>query len=1124
MKKSFLIIALCILASSVYAQYTFDMYGTTTSGGAQGIGSTYRIDYSGNHFVNSGSITAETPNGKNPYADMVSYNGKLYGIMREGGAGNYGSLFEWDPITNIYITKHIFDSITGANPESGMIVVNDKLYGTTTKGGVNNDGVLYVFDPAASMLAVKTSFANSVEGRGYRSKLCYVPALNKFYGTAFFGGAHNYGVLYEYNPGNNVITRLVDFQIGGISAALSAVRPCGGLTFYQGKLYGFTTAGGSIFNTNIGTNNGVIYTYDPFTTSNPYKELFVEFGLDSTGISPIGEPIIEGNKIYGITGSSILNIATPTASIFEFDTLSKTITKRYPLPAFNEVFSGNSPIKIGNKIYGILGRNNILFEYTTTSNQYRVLKNLDFFKDGFDSHGALSFFNNKLYGSTSLGASGGGGTIFEYDITGSGNYAVKKIAGLYLGNGLQSSLVKNDSGTYYTTTIKGGRNDNGCLLEYHPKTNSFTQKTSFEKLSSSSGFSGNPYGRLFKVNERYYGFAKAYNTGGTPQISNDGFLYSYNPTISVNASTNAITGRFGFDSAKGRNPVANLFVQNGFLEHKLYGVTRSGGANDKGVLYKLTMSQFNNIYDKLHEFAGADGANPSGIATSSENNDILFGTTENGGDNNAGTIFNYNLVSNSFTKVFNFTNSLGSKPQGGLIYSYVDNVYYGYTTKGGTYGNGVIYYWNNSDLIYLVMHHFTNEEGTPSGELIYNGNTNKLYGVTKNVGLNNKGIVFELDVSNAPSVFTKKADFMGNDGENPLEENGLLYLPADVAENTQNSCVNLTTQNITNFFGGNILLTDGMGNATAEILSPGTDLGDISTSYYTQNLPIRVLDGRKYLDRNITIKVANQPVNENVQVVLYISKKEYDKLKAADNNIVSPADIEVVKNSDDCSNTVTNGVTILPATYEWWGGVDSNLIYKVQVPSFSTFYFRSKFNVALPLQFLAFTATAHNSSNVLNWQTANAYDVKSFSVERSSEGLSFTSIGTIAANNGTTAISYNFDDMQPVNGKNYYRIKQIDVNGQFKYSPIAVVDRLKNSFTWTVYPNPVIDKLTIKSNGVFKNTLVSIINTEGKTLLTKNIPNYIISFNIDMQAMPSGLYYIKIEDKLHSDITKIIKY
>ncbi|GAB2529403.1 T9SS type A sorting domain-containing protein [Spirosoma aerophilum] len=111
--------------------------------------------------------------------------------------------------------------------------------------------------------------------------------------------------------------------------------------------------------------------------------------------------------------------------------------------------------------------------------------------------------------------------------------------------------------------------------------------------------------------------------------------------------------------------------------------------------------------------------------------------------------------------------------------------------------------------------------------------------------------------------------------------------------------------------------------------------------------------------------------------------------------------------------------------------------------------------VVLPVTLLSFTAKAEGDRVQLAWKTANEYNADHFLVERSHDLSEFVSIGTVAAHGATNEPQYyGLTDLNPKSGVNYYRLKQIDINGTaHAYKPISTIVRA-NEPVISVYPNP----------------------------------------------------------------------
>ena len=172
---------------------------------------------------------------------------------------------------------------------------------------------------------------------------------------------------------------------------------------------------------------------------------------------------------------------------------------------------------------------------------------------------------------------------------------------------------------------------------------------------------------------------------------------------------------------------------------------------------------------------------------------------------------------------------------------------------------------------------------------------------------------------------------------------------------------------------------------------------------------------------------------------------------------------------------------------------------------------------------LDFNATAKDNRTVTtDWQTSSELNTKNFEVEFSTDGLKFSTIGTVtAAGNSSTPRSYNFIHTKPINGINYYRLKQFDLDGSFKYSVIRKVKFGSASLIYAM-PNPTHDRVTIISGAGGKVESVGIYTADGRKM--QQINNYTYGSNIDMSRFAPATYMIRITDKDGAtEILKVVK-
>lgn len=110
----------------------------------------------------------------------------------------------------------------------------------------------------------------------------------------------------------------------------------------------------------------------------------------------------------------------------------------------------------------------------------------------------------------------------------------------------------------------------------------------------------------------------------------------------------------------------------------------------------------------------------------------------------------------------------------------------------------------------------------------------------------------------------------------------------------------------------------------------------------------------------------------------------------------------------------------------------------------------------LPLTFITFKAELNSGMAFLNWTTHDATDLSHFVVERSQDASSFTSVGTVESRPGIGLSSHTFIDQEPLAGDNYYRIRQVDLDGEWSLSPLRMLT-VDTEPTIMAYPNPVVD-------------------------------------------------------------------
>lgn len=178
----------------------------------------------------------------------------------------------------------------------------------------------------------------------------------------------------------------------------------------------------------------------------------------------------------------------------------------------------------------------------------------------------------------------------------------------------------------------------------------------------------------------------------------------------------------------------------------------------------------------------------------------------------------------------------------------------------------------------------------------------------------------------------------------------------------------------------------------------------------------------------------------------------------------------------------------------------------------------------LPVELVDFFAERTDGRNVTcNWITATEHNNSHFLVERSIEGSEFEVIGTVEGmGNSTSLNSYEFiDDNAPV-GLCYYRLKQVDFNGDFQYSEMRAVNH-GESFEISVYPNPATNWANITSCSDCES--IYIVNSMGEVIDFQEGVSFEEGAQFNLSNESDGTYFIVINNKNgeHS-VQKLVKH
>jgi hypothetical protein len=179
---------------------------------------------------------------------------------------------------------------------------------------------------------------------------------------------------------------------------------------------------------------------------------------------------------------------------------------------------------------------------------------------------------------------------------------------------------------------------------------------------------------------------------------------------------------------------------------------------------------------------------------------------------------------------------------------------------------------------------------------------------------------------------------------------------------------------------------------------------------------------------------------------------------------------------------------------------------------------------ALPVTLISFTGTKSANGNLLTWQVANELNLSHYELEKSTDGQNFNLVANIQAT-GSQFYSYtdNDQDNAPVD---YYRLKSVDIDGNFNYSGIILIKSNANSWNATINPNPVANNIKLQiASPVTDKAAISITDISGRQLYRNSIVIHqgTNSFEINNDgSFVNGTYFISIFSTQKTQTIKFI--
>lgn len=177
-----------------------------------------------------------------------------------------------------------------------------------------------------------------------------------------------------------------------------------------------------------------------------------------------------------------------------------------------------------------------------------------------------------------------------------------------------------------------------------------------------------------------------------------------------------------------------------------------------------------------------------------------------------------------------------------------------------------------------------------------------------------------------------------------------------------------------------------------------------------------------------------------------------------------------------------------------------------------------------------FNAKCDGNKVTINWQTTAEKNNNYFEVERSVDGIHFELVEKVFSqnSNSNTLLNYQAVDNNPLEGKVYYRLKQVDFSGKFTYSSLVIVS-CAGSVTnpsVSIYPNPAVSNITVDIKALKGKKTIMIYDVIGQQMINKQITSEDENLQevIDVSAFAKATYLLRIDvDDQFYQIIKFVK-
>lgn len=198
--------------------------------------------------------------------------------------------------------------------------------------------------------------------------------------------------------------------------------------------------------------------------------------------------------------------------------------------------------------------------------------------------------------------------------------------------------------------------------------------------------------------------------------------------------------------------------------------------------------------------------------------------------------------------------------------------------------------------------------------------------------------------------------------------------------------------------------------------------------------------------------------------------------------------------------------------------------YATESPDFTTTIVNgAKEDVSTPIGFLDFSVIkTRDRTAQLDWTTSEFVPNVLFEIERSMDGNEFKSIGNVSVMEKSGSVhSYQFIDLQALNGDNYYRLIKVNVSGQKEFSPVRKINFSENPYPVTIWPNPADDFLEVNLLAASTGLHVWLMDAAGQVVIEEFSHDRKLYNPLEVKKLVPGIYTIRVETDKNVFIDKV---